>query len=183
MTVTNSRQVFTEWERFGLRVHIEEFSLPADVKQMTINIKASIAGHYESPEDYDRASAVFWFQCEPNVKLEKNITAEIHHCAMSEDMSMMSFARAVCTQQKLPYTFKLLKGGEFKKESSYGILSLSRFSGIAAFFKRRTSLKRKYYASLFHLTKQSNHEVHIVVTWNTNTHLQVRYGIVCAKEK
>ena len=177
MIVTNSTQDF-EWGKFGLKVRIEEFSLPADIKQMKVNIIASIAGHYESPEDYDRASAVFWFQCEPNIKFEKKITIEIQHCAMSEDVSMMSFARAVCSQEKLPYTFKLLKGGEFMKGSPYGNLSLNKFSGIGAFFKKHTSVKRKYYASLFHLTKQSSHEVHIVVTWNTKSHLNVRYDIV-----
>ena len=175
--VTNSRQVF-KWEEFGLTVHIEEFSLPADVKQMTLDIVASIAGHYESPKDYDLASAVFWFQCQPNVKLKKKITVEMQHCAVLEDVSTMSFARAICTQEKLPYIFKLLKGGEFKMENSTGIISLNRFSGIAAFFRRRASMERKYYASFFHLMKQSNHEVHIVVTWNTKPHLEVRYGII-----
>ena len=178
MIVTNSTQIF-EWEEFGLTVHIQEFSLPADVQQMTLNITASIAGHYESPKDYDLASAVFWFHFQPNVKFEKTITVEMQHCAVLEDVSTMSFARAICTQEKLPYIFKLLKGGQFKKENSTGIISLNRFSGIAAFFKRCTSVEqRKYYASLFHLMKQFSHEAHIVVTWNTKPHLKVRYGIV-----
>ena len=179
MTVTNGAQFF-EWERFGIRVRVEENSLPGDIEQMTINIKASIAGHYESPEDYDRVSAVFWFQCEPNIELEKKVTLEMQHCAILKHTSDLSFARAVCTQEKLPYTFQLLKGGEFSNQSSYGVLSLSRFSGIAAFFKKLTSVRRNYYASLFHLTKESNHEVHIVVTWNTNAHLEVCSDIVCA---
>ena len=175
--LTNSTQFF-EWERFGLKIHIEENSLPADIEQMTVNIKASISGHYESPEDYERVSAVFWFQCEPNIELKKQVTVEIQHCAMSEHMSELSFARAMCTQEKLPYTFKLLDGGQFSNQSSYGVLSLNRFSGIAAFIKKLASLfisvKRNYYASLFHLTKESHHEVHILVTWNTDAHLQVR---------
>ena len=172
MTVTNSAQRF-EWERFGLRVHVKENSLPGDIEKMTIIIKASIAGHYEPPEEYDRASAVFWFQCEPNVKLEKHVAVEMQHCALLEHTFDLSFAWAICTQEKLPYTFQLLHGGKFSKQSSYGVLNLNRFSGIAAFFKKLTSVKRNYYASLFHLTKESNHEVHIVVTWNTNAHLEV----------
>ncbi len=172
IAVTNSKQYF-EWEKFGLNIHIEENSLPADTEQITVTIKASIAGHYESPEDYDRASAVFWFKCEPNIKFEKQITVEVQHCAMLEHTSDLSFARAVCTQENLPYTFKLLEGGEFSNKSSYGVLRLSKFSGIAAFFKKFTSARRNYSASLFRVTKESNHEVHIVVMWNTKTHRKV----------
>ena len=179
ITVTNSIQYF-EWERFGLKVHIEKNSLPADIEQMTVNIKASISGHYESPEGYDRVSAVFWFQCEPNIELKKQVTVEIQHCAMLEHTSELSFARAMCTQEKLPYTFKLLKGGQFSNQSSYGVLSLNRFSGIAAFSKKSASAKRKYRASLFHLTKEPNHEVHVLVTWDSDPHLEVCNYIVCA---
>lgn len=170
--VNNSAQLF-EWERYGLKVNIEKNSLPAATENMMITIEASIAGHYESPADYDRASAVFWFKCEPNVTLEKSINVEIQHCATSDDTLEMSFGRAVCTQAKLPYTFELLDGGQFNSQSSYGVLALSRFSGIAAYFKRYSSVRRKYYASLFHLTKEPNHEIHVVVTWNTDTHLEV----------
>ena len=112
-----------------------------DVQQMTLNIIASIAGHYESPKDYDLASAVFWFQCQPVIKLAKKIIVEMHHCAEIEDVSMMSFARATCIQEKLPHTFKLLKGGKFKVKSSSGIISLNRLSGIATFFRRSESMQ------------------------------------------
>ena len=172
ITVTNSTQFF-EWERFGLKVHVEENSLPTDIEQMTVNIKASISGHYESPEGYERVSAVFWFQCEPNIELKKQVTVEIQHCAMSEHTPELSFARAVCTQEKLPYTFTLLKDGQFSNQSAYGVLNLSRFSAIAAFIKKLMSVKRIYYASLFHQTKESGHEIYVVVTQNIAAHLDV----------
>lgn len=174
ITITNEAQFF-EWEGFGLRVHIEEFSLPEGVKEMSLSINASTTGHYESPEDHDRVSVVYWFKCEPNIKLEKEVILEVQHCAIFGHTSELSFARAVCTQEKLPYFFKLLKGGQFNDQSSYGVLSLSQFSGIAAFMKKFVSLVsvKRYYASLFHQIKESRHEIHVVVTWNTEAHLEV----------
>ena len=50
VTVTNSECTFV-WEGYGLKLHIPENSLPSDMKQITLTIVASIAGHYKFPEN------------------------------------------------------------------------------------------------------------------------------------
>ena len=174
IVVSNSSQSF-DWEKYGLKLHIKEGSLPADTKQIIIRIKASLAGQYQSPDDYQRVSAVFWFQCEPPCNLEREAVVEIQHCGPPENTPDLRFARAVCTQEHLPYTFKLVDGGQFSSQSSYGTLELNRFSAVAVFLKKLLSRKRRYYTSLFYLTNKQYtcQQVDILLTWNTSAHLNV----------
>ena len=67
---------------------------------------------------------VYWFCYEPrNVKLQlkKPVKLEIQHCAKPDCTSDLSFVRASSNQEKLPYTFEHLKGGNFTSCSSYGL--------------------------------------------------------------
>ena len=129
----------------------------------------SLSGQYEFPEDSHCVSAVFWFRCEPICKFKKAITLEIEHCAGSPDM--LCFARAVCTQKDLPYKFTNPQNrGEFDKNSSYGVLKVSSFSGITI-VKRGPVKDKQYSARLFYM----NPEIHFVVTCNTRPHITVSF--------
>ena len=170
--VRNDAQYF-EWKGYGLKLHIEEKSLPKDIEQMTIYIMVSITGHYDTPEGYQRVSPVFWFVCDPMCKFE--ITLEMQHCVVPEHASDLMFARADCSQKKLPYNFELLKGGQFSVQSSYGRLELNKFSAIATFVRQLCHtisnwFNMQYCAYMFYLQGQ---KVDIVVTWNTDAHLSV----------
>ena len=172
--VSNTPQTFV-WEDFGLNLYIPNNSLPADMEQCTIRIKASLAGQYKFPENSQLVSAVFWLHCEPtDCAFTKTLTLEINHCAKSENYSKLSFVRAVCSQKHLPYKFKQLGGGSFNRYSSYGAIELNSFSGVA--INQKGSEEREYCAKLFYKTMMS-HEfvIHFVVTWNTETHLSVSY--------
>ena len=172
VVVTNSElsQTFI-WKGYGLKLHVPKASLPADVEQCTINIKASLAGQYEFPEDSHLVSAVYWFRCKPSCKFAKAVSLEIQHCARPENVTKLSFVRAVCTQEELPYIFKELNSC-FTNSSSYGLLRLQRFSGIA--ITQKVSQDREYIARLFYLNPTiSTYEIHLVVTWNIEAHLTV----------
>ena len=176
MVVHSSRYQPITWEGFGLRLHIQEDSLPAGMEQCTLNIKASLAGQYEFPENSSLVSAVFWLRCEPTCKFAKPVRVEIQHCAKSEnvDSLKMKFVRALCSQAQLPYTFKEL-GGDFNRYSSYGVIQVNGFSGLAV--TQEGSEEREYCSQLFYLGQPSSCQIHFVVTWNIEAHLTVSLAL------
>ena len=163
------------WSEYGLKLQIPESSLPEDVKQCTINIKASLAGQYQFPDNSQLVSAVFWLRCEPMCKLAKPVTLEIEHCALSQNVSKLSFVKAVCTQKQLPYSFNRL-GGQFTSLNSYGKIELKHFSGVA--INQEGQTERSYFTCLLYKQVQGYStrlivEIYFVVVWNTLAHQNV----------
>ena len=154
------------WEGFGLKLHIDEGSLPAGIDQCTLTIKASLAGQYEFPDNSYLVSAIFWLRCEPMCKFTKPVTVEMQHCARSENVAnlKLKFVRAVCSQKQLPYTFKEL-GGDFTRHSSYGVVEVNGFSAVAI-TQEGSKPEREYCSQLFYLGHPSSCHIHFVVTWN-----------------
>ena len=177
LVISNSVAQHLEWKSFGLRVSAEEHSLPSGVDQCTIKVMVSIAGHYEFPENAHLVSAVFWFQCKPLCKFRKPITIQVQHCAKPENAAKLKFVKAFCTQKALPYSFKYVEGGYFHASSSYGVLDLRSFSGIAV--TQEGSEDRLYCAKLYYLTphillpQEHQHGIDLVVSWETDVHMKV----------
>ena len=173
---THEQQI--TWPGYGLRLHIPKGCLPAGMEQCTINIKASLAGQYEFPENSHLVSAIFWLCCEDVNKFTRPITVEIQHCAKLQNVTnlKLSFVRAVCSQKQLPYTFKQLSEGNFTNHSSYGIIELNSFSGVGV--TQEGSEDREYCSQLFYLG-QPNCKIHFVVTWNIEAHLTVSFIHIC----
>ena len=171
MVVTNDPQSFT-WEGYGLQLHIPKDCLPAGIEQCTINIKASLAGQYEFPEKSHLVSAIFWLCCEPRCKFMVPVSLEIQHCARLENVSKLSFVKALCSQESLPYTFRRQHSGRFTSSSSYGFLELESFSGAGV--TQEGSEDREYIARLFYQSQTIySYDIHLVVTWNTEVYLTV----------
>ena len=166
---THGKQI--TWPGYGLRLNIPKGCLPEDMEQCSINIKASLAGQYEFPENSHLVSAIFWLRCEDVHKFTKPITVEIQHCARSENITNLSFIRAICSQEQLPYTFKQLPGGNFTSHSSYGVIELNYFSGVGV--TQEGSEDREYCSQLFYLGKANQCKIHFVVSWNVEAHLTV----------
>ena len=158
------------WPGYGLKLHVYKGCLPTGMEQCTINIKASLAGQYEFPENSHPISAVFWLRCEDVHKFTRPITVEIQHCAQLL-IQKLSFVRAVCSQKQLPYTFKQLPGGNFTSHSSYGVIELNSFSGVGV--TQEGSEDREYCSQLFYLGHPDRCKIHYVVTWNIDAHLTV----------
>ena len=171
LVVSNLQRSFF-WKGYGLKVHIPQGCLPEGVDKCTIKIQASLSGQYEFPENSFLVSGVFWFKCEPQCTFSVPISVEIQHCAKAENTPKLSFVKAYCSQKSLPYSFRAVGGGRFSSSSSFGILELDSFSGAA--ITQEGSEERDYVARLFYLSQSiSNHDVHMVVTWNTEAHLAV----------
>ena len=176
--VTNQAQSF-HWVGYGLKLHIPQKALPADLEECKLLIKVGISGHFKFPENTSLVSAVYWLDSEPRCKFSKHLTVEMQHCALSSQMSRLNFATAMCSQSNLPYTFGILKGGEFNSQSTYGCIQLQHFSLI-------TLLKRiilgeenvRYRASLYHLSRGIiQREIHFVITRDQETHATVCYTL------
>ena len=148
-TVTTQGGSF-EWKGYGLKLHVPEGSLPVDMRECRINIRASLSGQFQFPEDSDLLSPVFWLSvpCE----FTKPVTLEVQHCALREDDATFSFVSARCSQKELPYNFRRVDGGVFTTHSSYGSIQLSHFSGFGITGRKRTP--RSYCAHLYHAMKQ-----------------------------
>ena len=171
LVVTNNPQS-SIWKGYGLKIHIPQGCLPEDVDKCTIKIQASLSGLYEFPDNSFLVSAVFWLRCEPQCKFSVPISMEIQHCARAENVSKLSFVKALCSQKSLPYTFRAVAGGRFSSSCSYGILELDSFSGVAV--TQEGSKSRVYISRLFYLSQTlSAHDIHFVVTWNTEAHFAV----------
>ena len=172
VVVTNNPQCFI-WRGYGLKVYVPKGCLPVGVEQCTINIKASLAGQYEFPESCQLVSPVFWLRYIPECVFKKRISVEINHCAKSENISKLSFVKAHCTQEELPYTFQKMEG-KFSQYSSYGTTDIESFSGLSVV--QDGSDEKEYCALLFYLSQSVlSHTVHFVIVCNSETHLTVSW--------
>ena len=158
------------WEGFGLKLHIDEGSLPLGIDQCTLTIKASLAGQYEFPDNSYLVSAIIWLRCEPMCKFTKPVMVKMQHCARPENVLKLKFVRAVCSQKQLPYTFKEL-GGDFTSHSSYGVVEVNGFSGLG--IAQKGSKKKKYCSQLFCFGPPSFCRIHFIVTYDDEAHLTV----------
>ena len=172
--VHSSQGQLVNWN--GLRLHIHEGSLPEGINQCTIYIITSLAGEYEIPENSSLVSAIFWLRCEPRCIFTKLVTVEINQCSFRKDPSRLKIVRAVCSQEQLPYDFKLL-GGRFDAHTICvsGVVEINGFSGFGVVEEGPAS-ERLYFSQLFyrsHADRQQPYNIHIVYTWNTVAHINV----------
>ena len=169
--ITNSSQTFV-WDGHGFKLTIPQDSLPAGVDQCQLDIKASVAGQYQFPDNLQLVSGVFWMRLRPSGRFQQQLTVEIQHCAKMTSSTKLSFVRAHCSQESLPYTFKQLKGcGSFTVQRPYGSLELSQFSGLAV---TGEDVEREYTASLYYFGSElHSREIHFVVNWNDAIHRTV----------
>ena len=181
--VTNKPQSFV-WQGYGFKLHFPGGCLPEGTKECTINIKASLAGQYKFPETSHLVSAVFWLRCESRcMTFAKPISMEIQHCAREKNISKLCFMKAFCSPKKLPYDFEPQKDRDscFNKSSSYGVIELDSFSGVAVI--QKGSEDREYAAKLFYRMQNptiASYDVHLVVTWNIEAHFTVSDNIFLA---
>ncbi len=169
--VTNSPQTF-HWVGYGFKLTIPQGSLPAGVDQCRIGIMASVAGHYQFPDNLQLVSGFFWIRPLPLCRFQQQLTVEIQHCAKMTSSTKLSFVRAHCSQESFPYTFKQLEGrGTFTEHSSYGSLELNHFSGLAV---TGEDVEREYIASLYYQQCDPRTlEIYFVITWDIEAHITV----------
>ena len=162
--VVSTRGGFFEWVGYRLKLSRPEDSLPTDMEECRINIKASLSGPFELPEDSALLSPVFWISA--LCKFKKPVTLEIQHCASRDEASFadLHFISTKCSQKELPYIFKQLDGGRFPADNSYGNIQLTHFSGVGVTGRKRTP--RAYCAQIYYTIKEeaSDWRVYFIIT-------------------
>ena len=150
--VVSTRGGSFEWKGYGVRLSISEDSLPTGIEECEINIKASLSGPFELPEDLELLSPVFWISA--LCKFQKLVTLQIQHCASRDEASFpnLNFISTKRSQKTLTYTFKQLDGGRFSAHSSYGGIQLSHFCGVAIAGKK--GISRAYCAQIYYTIKK-----------------------------
>ena len=141
-----------DWTDSGFKLHTPHSALPAGAVPCRINVKASLSGQYEFPEDSELVSPIYWISTPKNLRFTKPLTVHFQHCGTVEnrDDGDLSFVVAKCTQPDLPYKFKFLDGGLFVPYSSYGSISVTHFSGLGIVSKR----KRQSYCARTYVTSR-----------------------------
>ena len=130
--VTNRAQSF-QWKGYGLKLHVPQEILPPGLEYCRLHIKVGLSGEFKLPTNTSLVSAVYWIDSKPRCKFSKPIKMEIQHCSKSSQSSTLSFVRAKCSQEVLPYKFNTMEEGEFSSLdiSCYGSVHLLHFSLIA----------------------------------------------------
>ena len=97
----------------------------------------------------------------------------LQHCAKSENISRLRFARATYSPDNLPLTFKQVDNFTF--DTSCGVIEMDSFFGEAVFAViQEGSDDRMYIIIPFYLSQDhSTYEIHLVATWNTKAHIYV----------
>ena len=168
--VTNSEQLFS-WDEYGLSLYIPENSLPANLQQCSIHIKATIVGDYQLPQDTYLISAVYWIECVPKCQFCRLLTLKIQHCAKPEGASQLCFIKACSMDRGEERVNFEIMPGNFSRHSSYGFIELDSFSGYGVSMKG--AKERQYCASIYYSEENKNHKIHFTVFWNTNVHNKV----------
>ena len=109
-----------EWRGYGMKLYVPKDSFTTNVGECTLNIRVSLTGHFQLPEDSNFLSPVFWIAAP--CRFTKPVTLEIQHCALREDetaLSHLTFISTKCSQKNLPYIFRELDGGVFTIHNSY----------------------------------------------------------------
>ena len=192
-TYTGRAQSF-EWVDHGFKLHVPQDSLPPEVNECRIHIKASLSGQFQFPEDMELVSGIYWIATSQN--FTKPLTIEIQHCSLGTDHpSSLTYITAKCTQEDLPYKFNTLNGGVFAPSSRYGSIRLAHFSavGIASRSSRRHSLIQRlvhrhpqvesetsnvksYCARLYYSSNGVlSWDVYFAIMWNLELHISVSF--------
>ena len=156
-----------------MKLYVPKDSFTTSVGECTLNIRVSLTGHFQLPEDSNFLSPVFWIAAP--CRFTKPVTLEIQHCALREDetvLSHLTFVSTKCSQRDLPYIFRQLDGGVFTIHNSYGSIQLSHFSGIAIIGRKSTT--RSYCAHLYHTIKQAyDWRFYLVITQDIDAQITV----------
>ena len=169
--VTNSEQLFS-WDEYGLSLHIPENSLPDNLQQCSIHIKAIIMGDYQLPQDTHLVSAVYWFKCVPKCQFSQPLTLEIQHCAKPENTSKLRFVRACSMDRHEERVNFEAVAGNFSCHSSYGFMELNSFCRYAV--GQEGAEDREYCAySYYCKAPHKVYNVYFAIMWNTEVHNEV----------
>ena len=169
--MTNSEKLFS-WDECDLDLYIPENSLPTNLQQCSIHIKATIIGDYQLPQDTHLVSAVYWIECVPKCQFSRPLTLKIQHCAKPDSASQLCFVKASSMHySEEDVSFEIIPG-DFPQRSSYGFIELDSFFGGYGVGKKGAK-ERLYCASTHYSEEHKGQKIHFTIFWNTKVHNKV----------
>ena len=126
--VQGDKPQLMNWERFGLRIGVEEDSLSSS-ETVEVATAALVGGEFKFPKNTVLVSAVYAVTV--SKRLLKPLRLEIQHCVDLTGRPGLSkylkFAIAPVSTPSLPYQFRIIEGGEFSCDSRYGSIERKEF--------------------------------------------------------
>ena len=130
----------------GISLSIPEQALSCTEKDVDLLIHPCLNGPFELPAGYESASPAYLIQPSRSVKIERDVTLQIHHYASlqsEEDCAEMTFLSASPTPQyqesKPVYVFNEIKPfkGVFEPNSQIGEIAVRHFCFMTSARKKR----------------------------------------------
>ena len=112
---------------------IPKNSLPAGIDKCVLRISVYLSSPYEIPSDHKLVSAVYKFNCKPEVEFREELTLKIQHCAKSASLPL-SFAQVTAGQ------LNVLRNGVFHDEH-YGSIQVKKFCWYMIFSRIQKFLR------------------------------------------
>ena len=112
---------------------IPKTSLPAGIDKCVLRISVYLSSPYEIPSDHKLVSAVYKFNCKPEVEFREELTLKIQHCAKSASLPL-SFAQVTAGQ------LNVLRNGVFHDEH-YGSIQVKKFCWYMIFSRIQKFLR------------------------------------------
>ena len=138
--VQGDKPQLMNWERFGLRIGVEEDSL-SSFETVEVATAVLVGGEFKFPRNTILVSAVYAVSI--SKPLLKPLRLEIQHCV---DLSRrpglskyLRFAIAPMSALSLPYQFNIVEGGEFSFDSRYGSIQRKEFCFVCTLGQESTN--------------------------------------------
>lgn len=128
-TVTTNG-ITISWKDIGIQIDVPPGAVPKG-KNLQLQVRPCLSGPFVLPKGYELASPVYLIT--PAFEFLKDVRLSIAHFVgleNSSDCDCMTIISSPSSPMYTPnpkYKFKLMKGGDFKKEANYGIISLKHF--------------------------------------------------------
>ena len=124
------------WLEIGIEISIPAGAV-SEGKTLELRVRPCLSGPFVLPARHQLASPVYLVS--PEFEFEKEVTLKIDHFAgldSSTDCKRMTFISSSSTPthpEASKYSFKVMKGGVFKKKEHHGIIHLKHFclTGLA----------------------------------------------------
>lgn len=123
-----------DWRKYGFKLQVPGDALPAGQTQCDVHVAATLPSicQLNLPDNSIPVSA--FYDISTSQKFSLPVTVEIQHCAKTSRYASLSF---VISRNKMP--FECLEGGEFPPDTSYGRITIARFSRLGAILQKLVS--------------------------------------------
>lgn len=175
--ITNKSDVFNY---FGLKIFVEENSLPEDVDKCVLHVSFDSSTHLKIPAQFKLISSIYQLECKPNIYFKKPLEMQMEHCVTVDPDCLANFVFAQQTSENKE--FEILKDGSFSVGKIYGSIKLSHFCKVCALFRETRNFichffqtVQMYCLLLFSKSQRNQIDIKCILCWNKQKPVEVRF--------